>query len=134
LVLVSGFYVWSLESPVPYLDIADLIFTILWATWGWLAMRQENRSSSILFFCFSFIQPAYIIWKFIHYTNDASSLESSFKSLVYVMGGLSLLCRVFLIICGVIIYQSFGKGLKEAFEKEDQPEERIPILDGIETR
>ncbi|KAL8559852.1 hypothetical protein ACOMHN_030188 [Nucella lapillus] len=86
-------------------------FTIVWFLIAYNCMKRENRVGAIVFFVFSPVEVAYIIYKLYQastYMNEYSGLAGS----TIACGVIALLVRGLLITVAVFVYRNFRKGLK----------------------
>ncbi|RUS84172.1 hypothetical protein EGW08_008059 [Elysia chlorotica] len=109
LILVSGLSISTRDIVV--LAVGGPV-TVAWFLLGLYAMPAESKPWALLFVLLSPCEPAYIAYRFYRldtYINDKSGLASA----VIICGVAALIVRVLVMILFAIVYNSFGKGLKE---------------------
>jgi len=111
IVIVAGFFLY--ENYELYIDIAVITVTVLWAGLGWAAVRLEARSATIIFLCTSFIEPAYVIYKAVHYILNPPE-KKIFVPLIYYFGVSLIVTRIVLVIFFSHCDESFWKGTQES--------------------
>lgn len=85
--MIAGFFLYSNEMLI--IDIVALVFTFLWALLGFGAVRQENKKATIAFLATSFLLPAYVVYKFVTYTEHPPTI-TAYVPMIYLVGKMSI--------------------------------------------
>ncbi|GFO49568.1 conserved plasma membrane protein [Plakobranchus ocellatus] len=109
LILVSGFDVSTRDIVVLAVGIP---ITFAWFLIGINAMPAESKPWAIVFAIVSPAEVGYIMYRFYKVEGYLSE-KGGLASAVIICGSVALIIRVIVMILFVLIFQSFGKGLKE---------------------
>ncbi|XP_076436477.1 uncharacterized protein LOC143275997 [Babylonia areolata] len=97
------------------------VITIGWFLLAYDCMKRESKAGAIIFFAFSPLEVAYIIFK-LYQTSDYIEKFSGLAGSTIACGVIALFIRALVIIAGVFVFRNFNKGLKEkAFGIQSQP-------------
>jgi membrane protein implicated in regulation of membrane protease activity len=81
--MVAGFFLYSDEMLI--IDIVALVFTLIWALFGYGAVRQENKNATRVFLITSVLLPAYVVYKFVSYTEHPPDVKA-YIPMIYLVG------------------------------------------------
>eukprot|EP01120_Amphizonella_sp_Union-15-10_P011467 TRINITY_DN4870_c0_g1_i2.p1 TRINITY_DN4870_c0_g1~~TRINITY_DN4870_c0_g1_i2.p1 ORF type:complete len:254 (+),score=24.46 TRINITY_DN4870_c0_g1_i2:435-1196(+) len=96
------------------LEIVNLIVGFLFIFSGWKAFNKEYRFLVVLFFCFCWVSPAFIIYNFIVIGINGSTTspvyETKALSILFVStGAAQLVIRILLMFLAILVVQHFGE-------------------------
>jgi hypothetical protein len=118
------------------LDIIAGVIMLLFFFLGWKGMKREIPWATAVFFGLSIIEPIYIVYNIIELSNsprlspDANYSEKAIAVLFIATACLFLVFRMLVMIFAVMVWRSYGKGLKDILlAKPYLKEKKVSIQD-----
>ncbi|KAK7490026.1 hypothetical protein BaRGS_00018726 [Batillaria attramentaria] len=93
-----------------------LPFSLCWCLLGWITLRGEIKAGAYVFAILGLLKPVYYLYKVISVYVEIANDEQPSTTVTYSLlaaTALGLLVWVVLMVELVIVYNNFGKGLKE---------------------
>jgi len=126
-VLMGWFFFFSTEET--FINMIFIFVTFAWAFVGHIGVRLEDTRMTTIFFIFSPVFPANIIWKLYSIKQDSETVPDIPLTQIIFVGVVALIIRVMLIFATIRMVTNFGQNLRDlVFDPEEEEEPTISVV------